>query len=359
MTPHPTALDPDHPPTAPLIYLPLTMRAVVARSYGGPDALVIEDLPVPTLGADDVLVGVQATSLNALDWHLLTGPPYLVRLTGGLRRPKRTIHGVDIAGTVVAVGAAVDRWRPGDEVFGMGVGGGFGQYAAVSQATLERRPSTVDVEHAAATPVAGLTALQGLRTHGGLRTGERVLINGAAGGVGTFAVQIAVALGADVTAVCSGRNVEMVRSLGASEVIDYTSADFVEETGGFDLMLDNVGNRRAGDCKRVLRDGGRLVLVSGPKRRWLGPLPKFAATRLAFSRSGRTVTSFITKHDRDDLRDLAEWLASGDIVPAIDRVIGLDDVADGLAEIGSGHARAKIVVRPNEQAPNEQPPTEP
>ena len=347
MTPHPTTLDPQQLPTPPLIYLPLTMRAASATEYGSPELVHLGERPVPTLGEDDVLVAVHATSLNALDWHLLTGTPYLVRLNNGVRRPKRTVHGVDVAGTVVAVGSAVDMWAPGDEVFGMGAGGGLAEYAALPQSTLERLPDGVDVEHAAATPVAGLTALQGLRTHGRLRAGERVLINGAAGGVGTFAVQIATALGADVTAVCSERNVDLVRSLGARKVIDYTSTDFVDETGDFDVMLDNVGNRSAAVCKRVLRDGGRHVLVSGPKRnRWLGPAPKLAATRIAFLRSGRSSTSFITKHDRDDLRDLARWLATGEIVPAIDRVIGLEHVPTALAEIGTGHARAKIVVRP-------------
>lgn len=327
--------------------LPTTMTAVTARAYGGPEVLAIEGLPVPVPGPGEVLVEVRATSLNALDWHFLTGTPYLMRLMFGLRRPKRIVRGADVAGVVAAVGAGVTRFGIGDAVFGEAPGGGCAGYLVAKDANLVPIPEGVSFEAAAATPVAGLTALQGLRTHGRVPPGERVLVNGAAGGVGTMAVQIAVALGARVTAVCSTRNVEMVRSLGADEVLDYTSDDFVAGGARFDVVIDNVGNRRPRDVRSVLVDGGRCVVVSGPKaNRWVDPLPYLLRARLAFVRSGASFHQFTAVADVDDLTFLGELLASGRLVPQIERVVGLDGVADGLAEIGSRHARAKIVVTP-------------
>ncbi len=208
-------------------HLPTTMTAVTARTYGGPEVLAIETLPVPTPAAGELLVEVRATSLNALDWHFLTGTPYVARAAFGLRRPKRFVRGADVAGVVVAVGDGVTQFGVGDSVFGEGPGGGCGEYLTLKDASVVPIPEGVSFEAAGATPVAGLTALQGLRTHGAVEAGDRVLINGAAGGVGTMAVQIAKALGAHVTAVCSTRNVDMVRALGADEVLDYTSDDFV------------------------------------------------------------------------------------------------------------------------------------
>lgn len=328
-------------------HLPPTMTAVTARAYGGPDVLAIEELPMPTPAAGELLVEVRASSLNALDWHFLTGTPYLVRLMSGLRRPKRFVRGADVAGVVVAVGEGVTRLRVGDTVFGEGPGGGCGQYLTLKDGNVVAMPDGVSFEAAAATPVAGLTALQGLRTHGVVQPGERVLINGAAGGVGTMAVQIAKALGAHVTAVCSTRNVDMVRSLGADEVLDYTEDDFVAGGARFDVLLDNVGNRRPGEVRSVMAAGGRYVAVGGPKaNRWVDPLPYLVRARLAFVRADATFHQFTAAMNLDDLRFLGELLASGRLVPQIDRVVGLDGVADGLAEIGSGHARAKIVVAP-------------
>ena len=254
--------------------LATTMTAVTARAYGGPEVLAIEELPVPTPAAGELLVEVRASSLNALDWHFLTGTPYVARSMFGLRRPKRFVRGADLAGVVVAVGGGVTRFRVGDSVFGEGPGGGCGQYLTVKEANVVAIPEGVSFEAAAASPVAGLTALQGLRAHGAVEPGDRVLINGAAGGVGTMAVQIAKALGAHVTAVCSTRNVDMVRSLGADEVLDYTRDDFVAGGARFDVMLDNVGNRHPTECRSVLVEGGRYVAVSGPKaNRWVDPLP--------------------------------------------------------------------------------------
>ncbi len=324
-----------------------TMSAVTARTYGGPEVLIEEELAVPTPMAGEVLVRVRATSLNALDWHFLTGTPYLMRLLFGLRRPKRYIRGADVAGVVVAVGASVDRLDVGDRVFGEAPGGGCAEYVAVAESNPMPIPEGVSFEAAGATPVAGLTALQGLRTHGGVQPGERVLVNGAAGGVGTMAVQIAKALGAHVTAVCSTRNVEMVSRLGADEVIDYTRDDFVTGGARFEVMLDNVGNRHPREVRSVMVGGGRYVAVSGPKaNRWVDPLPYMARARLAFVRSRASFRQFTSAASEEDLAFLGDLLASGELTPEIDRVIGLDGVADALTEVGSGHARAKIVVVP-------------
>jgi NADPH:quinone reductase-like Zn-dependent oxidoreductase len=294
-----------------------------------------------------VVVRVEASSLNALDWHYLTGTPYFMRLMAGFRRPKRTIPGADVTGTVVAVGPGVSELEPGDEVFGQCAGGGCAAYVTTKVGHLVRKPAAVSFVAAAATPVAGLTALQALRTHAHVRPGEKVLVNGAAGGVGTFAVQIAVALGAEVTAVCSTANVEPVRSLGAAEVIDYTRGDFVPGGARFDVMIDNVGNRTPAECVSVLRPGARYVAISGPKKnRWIDPLPHLAHTGMAVRRARRSFHQFTESPNHDDLIFLGELLATGTVTPVVQRVIGLDDVASALAEIGTGHTRAKIVVQP-------------
>lgn len=326
---------------------PATMRAVVARRYGTPDVVSIESVPVPKPGDGEVLIDVEASSLNALDWHYLTGTPYLMRAIAGLRRPKRTIHGADVAGTVVAVGPSVTRFEPGDAVFGECGGGGFAPFLAVDATHVVSKPVAVSFEAAGATPVAGLTALQGLRTHGSVQPGDRVLINGAAGGVGTFAVQIATALGAEVTAVCSTVNVEMVRALGAKDVINYTTDDFVPGGPRFDVMIDNVGNRTPAECLSVLRPDARYVAISGPKKnRWLGPVPHLARTALAFRRASPSFHQFTAAPNHDDLTFLGELLATSQVTPQIQRIIGIDDVAKGLTEIGTGHTKAKIVVLP-------------
>ncbi len=327
--------------------VPQQMRAVVAREYGEADVVEVEEVGVPRAARGEVLVRVEASSLNALDWHFLTGTPYLLRLANGFRRPRRKVPGADVAGTVVAVGAGVTRFRPGDDVFGETEGGRCAGYLTVDAARLVPKPADVSFEAAGATPVAGLTALQGLRTHGSVQSGDHVLINGAAGGVGTFGVQIAKALGAEVTAVCSTGNVEMVRSLGADNVVDYLVDDFVSGGARFDVMLDNVGNRTPAECLSVLRPGARFVAVSGPKTNaWFGPIPHMLRTALAFLRADPSFRQFTASPIESDLQALGEMLANGSISPEIDRVVGLDDVAAGLAQIGSGHTPAKIVVVP-------------
>ena len=348
MSRRPTVTEPNEPADlAPIAPIAPTMPAAVARRYGSADVVAIENVSTPQAGKGQVLIQVEASSLNALDWHFLTGTPYMLRVIAGLRRPKRTIHGADVAGTVVAVGADVTSLHVGDRVFGESAGGGCAPYLATKAEHLVHIPIGVSSQAAAATPVAGATALQGLRTHGGTRPGDHVLINGAAGGVGTFAVQIAKALGAEVTAVCSTRNVDMVERLGADHVIDYTTDDFVPGGARFDVMLDNVGNRNAADCISVLRPAGRYVAVSGPKEnRWLGPVGHLVRTRFAFRHADATFHQFTASSTPEDLMFLGELLATGQVVPEIQRTIGLDGVADALAEIGSGHARAKIVVVP-------------
>lgn len=327
--------------------VPPTMPAIVHHRYGSPEGLAIEEVPIPAPGEGEVLVRVEASSLNALDWHFLTGTPYLIRLTNGFRRPKRKTPGADVAGIIVAVGPDVGDLHVGDAVFGECEGGGCASLAAVSSGAVVAKPSGVSFDQAAATPVAGLTALQALRTHAQVQPGERVLINGAAGGVGTFAVQIAKALGAEVTAVCSTRNVEMVASLGVAEVVDYTTDDFTEGGARFDVMIDNVGNRTPAECLSVLHPDGRYVAVSGPKRnRWVDPVPHIAWTALRFLRASQSFHQFVAEPNHDDLTFLGELLADGQVEPQIDRVIGLEGVAAALAEIGTGHAPAKIVVRP-------------
>jgi NADPH:quinone reductase-like Zn-dependent oxidoreductase len=327
--------------------VPAMMRAAVARRYGTPGNVVVEQIPVPEAKRTEVLVRVEASSLNALDWHFLTGTPYLIRIVGGVVRPRRKVPGADVAGTVVGVGPDVTRFAPGDRVFGETPGGGCGEYLTVDETHLGALPDGVSATDAAATPVAGLTALQALRTHAAVRPGEHVLVNGAAGGVGTYTVQIAIALGARVTAVCSTGNVEMVRSLGADRVVDYTCEDFTELETRFDVMVDNVGNRSADEILPLLAAKGRYVAVSGPKEnKWFGPMPHIARLALRFRRESQTLHQFTASPDADDMLTLSQFLESRQVVPQVQEVVGLDGVADGLAQIGTGHTRAKIIVIP-------------
>ncbi|MEO0492056.1 MAG: NAD(P)-dependent alcohol dehydrogenase [Actinomycetota bacterium] len=343
----PISTDPSTEPTPADHAAPWRMPAAVARTYGTGEVVELTEIDVPVPGEGEVLVEVKAASLNALDWHFLTGTPYLLRIQNGLRRPKRVVHGADIAGRVVALGTDVDSVAVGDEVIAEANGGGCAPYAVVKTKYLVPKPSSVTFQDAAAVPVAGLTALQGLRTHGDVQPGDRVLINGAAGGVGTFAVQIAKALGAHVTAVCSGRNLEMVRALGADVVVDYETEDVTVGGPRFDVMLDNVGNHSPKQAISMLEPGARFVLVSGPKDgNWLGPIAHMIQASFAFRRVEPSFHQFMADPNHEDLTTLSEWLAVGTIVPQIDRVIGLDGVAAALDELGTGHARAKIVVEP-------------
>lgn len=327
--------------------IPTVMQAIVQSRYGPPDVLRLDNVERPSPSEGQVLLRVAAASLNPLDWHFTTGTPYLLRLSAGLRRPKQAVRGADVAGTVVGVGAGVEGFGPGDRVVGLAAGS-FAEFAIASQGSLARLPESVSFADAAAMPVAGVTALQALRDHARVQPGDRVLINGAAGGVGTFAVQLAVAMGAEVTAVCSTRNVEMVAGLGAHRVVDYTRENWVDGME-HDAIVDNVGNRRLGDCVRSLVAGGRYVMVSGPKdNRWLDPFRRLIAGKIRFARSGRSFNQFVAAGSTARLEVLVEHLVSGTVCSVIERRVALVDVPEALAYLGTGHARAKIVVEVGE-----------
>jgi NADPH:quinone reductase-like Zn-dependent oxidoreductase len=321
------------------------VRAAVHHEYGPPDVVRLRDVDQPVVADDQVLVRVHAASVNPLDWHDLTGTPYVVRAGSGARRPKNQRLGVDFAGTVEAVGKTVTLFRTGDEVFG-GARGALAEYVCVGQdRAVATKPAGVTFEQAATVPVAAITALQGLRDRGRVQRGHRVLVNGASGGVGTFAVQIAKALEAEVTGVCSTRNVDIVRSLGADRVIDYNREDFTRSGQRYDLVLDIAGNRSWSDYRRVLNPGARLVIIGGPKRnRLVGPLGRVALTTLAALPSGKKAGFFIAKLTKADLAVLGELLETGKMTPYIDRRYALDDIADALRYLGDGHAQGKIVI---------------
>jgi NADPH:quinone reductase-like Zn-dependent oxidoreductase len=319
------------------------MKAFVYERYGGPGVLELKNLPEPEVTDDGVLVRIRATSVNPVDWHTMTGAPYLVRMQAGLRRPKNERLGVDFAGTVEAVGKDVTHVKPGDDVFGAR-NGAFAEYVSVKDAVVAK-PANVSFEEAAAVPVAAVTALQGLRDKGQLRAGQHVLVNGASGGVGTYAVQIAKAFGAQVTAVCSTRNVEQTRSLGADRVVDYTQEDFTRSGERYDLMFDVAGNRSWSHCKRVLKDDAKLVIAGGPKKnRLLGPIGKVIRMRLASVPGNRDVAVFLAKTNREDMATLQELLASGKVKSVIDRTYSLNELPEAMGYLGEGHARGKIVV---------------
>lgn len=320
------------------------MRAITQRRYGSPAVLAVEEIDRPQLADDGVLVRVQAASVNPYDWHHLTGTPYLLRLQAGLRRPSGIVPGVDLAGEVVEVGRAVTRHAVGDRVVGT-KGGAFADLVAVPEARLVRRPAGLAPNLAAAIPMAGTTALQGLRDKGGIEAGQSVLVNGASGGVGTFAVQIAKAYGAEVTAVCSTRNAALVRSLGADHVVDYTVDDFTRSGRRHDLVLDTVGSRSLTACRRILAPTGTLVSVGRVRMgRWAGPLLSVART-FAASRVGRpTMVSMLARTDPDDLRTLLDLVEEGRLRPVVDRRYPMTEVADALAYVGLGHAQGKVVL---------------
>jgi NADPH:quinone reductase-like Zn-dependent oxidoreductase len=320
------------------------MKAIVYREYGTPDVLEFQEVDPPVVADDEILLQVRAASVNPYDWHYVTGAPYLVRLSAGLRRPKQPIPGADMAGEVAAVGRNVTQFAPGDEVFGLG-GGSFAEYVSVRADRMARKPAGLTFEQAAAVPMAGLTALQGLRDRGRLRSGQQVLVIGASGGVGTFAVQLAKSFGAAVTGVCSSRNVAAVGALGADHVVDYTREDFVRGGRRYDLILDIAGNRSIADRRRALTPKGTLVLVGGPKEnRWVGPLGSLVRM-LVVSRVGRQrMVGMLTKNSVADLVFLGELLAAGTVTPVIERTYPLPEAPEALRYVGAGHAQGKIVI---------------
>ncbi len=319
------------------------MKAIVQRRYGSPDVLQLRDIEQPTVGDDQVLVRVQAAAVNIGDWHLLRGVPYVIRLVAGLRRPRREIPGLDIAGQVEAVGRNVRGLRAGDEVFGW-CKGAFAEYACAAESDLLPKPANLTPEQSAAVGDSAFTALVAVRDQGKVRPGDRVLINGASGGVGTFAVQIAKSFGANVTGVCSTRNLDTVRSLGADEVIDYTRVDFAQTGQRYDVMLDLVGTRSLSDCRRALTPRGTYVVVGVKDMgRWLGLGHQTKALLLSpFVRQRMRV--FVVRHNREDLGVLKELVEAGKIAPVIDRRFALSEVPDALRYQGEGHAQGKIVI---------------
>ena len=304
--------------------------------------LRIDEIARPEPGPDGVLVRVRAASVNRVDWYDVTGRPWIARPITGLRGPKSPPVGVDFAGTVETVGEDVTDLKSGDDVFGI-ANGSFAEYACVKKAAA-LKPAYVSFEDAATLPVAGLTALQGLRDHGRLQPGQCVLVNGASGGVGTFAVQISKALGAEVTAVCSTRNVEQARSLGADHVIDYSRDDFTEGGRRYDLMLDIAGSKSWRQCRRVLTPNARLVIVGGEGNPLIGPLGHIAAMWLGAKLGSRTATFFVADLNRPDLDFLGELLQTGQLKPVVEKRYELTEVADALRYMGDGHARGKLVI---------------
>jgi len=316
------------------------MKAIVCHSYGSPDVLKLEEIERPTPGDDEVLIRIRAASVNPID-RLFRGRPYLVRIKTGLRKPKDPRMGRDVAGQVEAVGRNVTHFKPGDEVFGT-CGGAFAEYACASESALVAKPDNVTFAQAASVPIAGLTALQGLRDKGQIQPGQTVLINGAAGGVGTFAVQIAKSFGADVTGVCSTGNVEMVRSAGADATIDYTYEDFTKGALGYDVILDCMSNHSLASCRRVLNPHGKFLIVGGKK---VSTLLTRAVTGLVVSRfTSQSFTLFIARLNKDDLTILAELMQTGKMTPVIGRTYSLSEVPAAFRYLEEGHARGKIVI---------------
>jgi len=324
-------------------FLNMKMKAIVAARYGSPDVLRLEDVEKPAPKDDEVLVKVQAASVNPMDWHLLEGKPVIARLMmGGLRKPKNTRPGVDVAGRVEAVGRNVKEFQPGNEVFGSGQGG-FAEYVCTSENSLALKPANITFEEAAAVPTAAFTALQGLRDKGRVQAGQKVLVDGASGGVGTFAVQIAKSLGAEVTAVCSTRNLEMVRSIGADHVIDYTKEDFTKKDERYDLIVVTAGYHSIFGYRRALHPGGIYVFIGSS--RLIRSLLQVALLGPLLSKAGNKKTfSMIAKRNKKDLIFLRDLLEAGKIRSVIDRTYPLSEVPEALRYLEEGHARGKVAI---------------
>lgn len=323
------------------------MKAVVHRCYGPPDVLRVEDIEKPTPADNEVLVKVHVAAVNPLDWHYMRGKPYILRMDGGLGRPKNPRLGVDFAGTVEAVGKDVKRFKPGDEVFG-GKFGALAEYVSVAEdRSLVLKPANLTFEQAGSVGIAAITALQALRDRGQVQPGQKVLINGASGGVGTFAVQIAKSLGAEVTGVCSTRNVQMVRSIGADHVVDYTKEDYTESGQHYDVILDNVGNRSLLDNRRVLNPEGKYILIGGggpDAGPWIGvfvgPIKALVLSWFVSQDMGM----FLSEMSQQDLAVLSDLMQAGKVTPVIDRRYKLNEIAEAIAYLEEGRARGKVII---------------
>jgi NADPH:quinone reductase-like Zn-dependent oxidoreductase len=317
------------------------MRAVIQRRYGSPDALTVEEVEVPVVGGDSVLVRVGAAAVNPGDLYGVLGRPYMVRLTAGPLAPKSPVIGQAFAGTVEAVGENVSRLKPDDEVYGETTSGAYAEYISVDEQVLARKPGNTTFEQAAAVPLSGVTALQGLRDKGRVAPGNRVLINGASGGVGTFAVQIARSMGAEVTAVCGPANLEMVLALGADHVVDYTREDFTRSEQAYDVIFDLVGNRSLAECRRALNANGTLVLSSGP------PSPTIRRILAALMLSPfvrRRMVPLLQVPNREDLDQLRDLIEAGSVTPVLDRIYPLSEAPQALRYLQDGHAKGRTVI---------------
>jgi NADPH:quinone reductase-like Zn-dependent oxidoreductase len=319
------------------------VKAIVQVAYGLPHALELREVERPRIGDGQILVRVHAASVNALDFHIARGMPLLIRASG-LRAPRENIRGVDLSGRVEAVGKNVTGFNTGDEVFGGG-DGSFAEYTATTPKRLSLKSSALTYEQAAAFFIAGLTALQGLRDKARLQAGQRALIIGAGGGVGTFAVQIAKWLGADVTAVTRTENIDLVRSLGADEVIDYRTEDFARRGKRYDVLFDISGNRSFADCRRVLAPKGMLVAVGGPAGRWLAPLTRLLGAVALSPFVSQTLTPFVAKPRAADLTLMQDLAVAGKLRPVIDREYALSEAAEALTYVGTGRARGKVIIK--------------
>jgi NADPH:quinone reductase-like Zn-dependent oxidoreductase len=325
------------------------VKAIRYDRYGPPEVLELRDVEVPAVGDDEVLVRVRAASVNPLDWHFMRGAPYLVRLVAGLSRPKAGTGrlGADMAGTVEAAGQNVTEFTPGDEVFGgLGDRGTLAEYVSVRQdGVVLGKPDRLTFDQAASVPVAAFTALQAVRDKGRIQPGNKVLVNGASGGVGTFAVQIAKAFGAEVTGVCSTANVELAASIGADRVIDYTREDFTEARRRYDVVIDIAGNRTLAETRRILVPKGALVAVGGPDRgRWIGPLGRSARMAVLSPAVSQRLVTFLAHQSKADLAVLGELIQAGKVTPVIDRTYSLSEAAEAIGYLEQGHARGKVVI---------------
>jgi len=323
------------------------MKAIAYEGYGSADVLEVKEVRKPDIESDRVLLRVRAASANPYDWHVMRGVPYIARLMAtGLRKPKSSVLGTDVAGEVEVVGNAVTRFRPGDEVFGFVGSGGFAEYVSAPEKLLAVKPATLSFQQAATVPLAAVTALQGLRDAGAIRPGQKVLIVGASGGVGTFAVQIAKWYGAEVTGVCSTRNLAMVRSIGADRVIDYTREDFTRTGQRYDLIFQLAGTASPSACRRALTAAGRLVLSSGDSPgRIIGPVGRIIkALLLSPFIGGQTMRPLIAKPSSADLQFLRELIEAGRITPVIDRTYALSEAPDAIRYLETGRARGKVVI---------------
>jgi NADPH:quinone reductase-like Zn-dependent oxidoreductase len=320
------------------------MKAVVQERYGPPDVLELREVDEPVPGDDQVLVRVRAASVHPGDWLLMMGRPYVMRLGTGLRRPRKRTPGFDLAGTVEAVGDKVQDLRPGDGVFGKG-NGTCCEYVAVDRDTVAPKPAGLTFEQAAAVTISGVAALRAVRDQAKVQPGQKVLINGASGGVGTFAVQIAKALGAEVTGVCSGGNADLVRSIGADRIIDYTREDFTRGDRRYDFILDNAGNHSLAECRRVVAPGGTLIPNNGTSGgRWMGTVSRILGALLLSPFVRRQGRPFVSMEKQADILALKELIEAGRVTPVIERSYPLSETARALEHVGQGHARGKIVI---------------